>query len=135
MSTPTYYLDIDEGFPAAHQLHGKDSPCARLHGHNWKVRVRLCSTTLDEFGFIADFFDVRAWLREQVIEPLDHQFLNELPQFKDVPTTSEHIVRWIFDTLNAQIDDKFPGLKLISVRLWETEDFATTISISPEGVL
>lgn len=132
MAKSTYYLDIDEGFPAAHQLHGKDSPCARLHGHNWKVRVRLSGTTLDEFGFLADFFDVRSWIRAEVIEPLDHQFLNELPQFQGVPTTSEHIVRWIFETLKEQVGTKFPGLSIVSVRLWETEDFATTITQEAE---
>lgn len=135
MSDLTYYLDVHETFPAAHQVHGTDTPCARLHGHNWKVRVRLSGSKLDDIGYLADFHEVRKWVRLHIINPLDHQFLNELPEFQNINTTCEHILKWMFETLSNNITATFPTLQLVSVQLWENDDFTLTLTQQSEGAI
>lgn len=60
-------------FSAAHFLLSHEK-CARLHGHNYKVRVEASSTLLSEDQMVVDFFTVRSAVRS-VCEPLDHRVL------------------------------------------------------------
>lgn len=135
MQNLIYYLDVHESFPAAHQVHGTNSLCSRLHGHNWKVRVRLSGRKLDDTGYLADFYDVRCWVREHIINPLDHQFLNELPQFKHINTTCELILHWMYQTLKDNIKTRFPSLDLHSVQLWENDVFTVSLGEASQGAL
>ncbi|MFO0555028.1 MAG: 6-carboxytetrahydropterin synthase [Polyangiaceae bacterium] len=56
----------------AHHVRGHAGPCISLHGHTWKLEVKLASRELDEQGFVVDF-DL---LHEHVLVPcfdlLDH---------------------------------------------------------------
>lgn len=53
-------------FCAAHRLLGHEGTCARLHGHNYVVRVMVEAEELDSVGRVADFSvvkrDVGGWL-------------------------------------------------------------------------
>lgn len=60
-------------FSAAHFLLSHEK-CARLHGHNYKVRVEASSTFLDEKQMVVDFFTVRHAVKS-VCEHLDHRVL------------------------------------------------------------
>lgn len=65
-------------FSASHQLGGlPDShPCARLHGHNYRVRVEVQGEP-DAVGFVFDYNGLAplgAWLKEN----LDHRHLNDV---------------------------------------------------------
>jgi 6-pyruvoyltetrahydropterin/6-carboxytetrahydropterin synthase len=88
----TYSITKDFAFSAAHHLAGLPAthPCARLHGHNYRVRVRLTAPLLDDVGFVMDYGDMAPfgrWLDETV----DHHDLNEVV---DVPNpTAEHLAR------------------------------------------
>jgi 6-pyruvoyltetrahydropterin/6-carboxytetrahydropterin synthase len=128
MKNIIYYLDVHESFAAAHQVFGTDSPCNRLHGHNFKLHVRLSGKYLDSTGYLVDFYKVRLWVRGAIIEPLDHRFLNELAVFNGINTTCENIVTWIYNTLEMSVGSVFPELRLESVKLWENDIFSVTIS-------
>lgn len=69
-------------FAASHQLHGlpDDHQCARLHGHNYVVRLELASETLTEIGFVRDFGDLRLF-KDYLDECLDHRHLNDALPF------------------------------------------------------
>lgn len=133
MKNLIYDIDVHETFPAAHQVHGTAGPCSRLHGHNWKVRVRLSGSKLDNVGYLADFYEVRKWVRLHIISPLDHQFINQLPEFNHINPTCEHILKWMFETLSKNIKVSFPMLELVSVQLWENEDFTLTLTQRSQG--
>lgn len=65
-----------------------ESPCQRLHGHNWKITIYCKSETLDQNGMVVDFKAIK----EKVHNRLDHQNLNEVFDFNP---TAENIARWI----------------------------------------
>jgi len=73
---------------AAHQLKlTYESPCSRLHGHNWVVVVEVSSEELDENGMVIDFTHIK-----EVVKQLDHQNINKVVGFNP---TAELIAKWI----------------------------------------
>ncbi|MHA1631412.1 MAG: 6-pyruvoyl trahydropterin synthase family protein [Candidatus Freyarchaeota archaeon] len=71
-----YRLTVERAdltFSAAHFLL-KHEKCARLHGHNYKVRVEVASDLLDGKHMVIDFFSIRE-LARKACEPLDHRVL------------------------------------------------------------
>lgn len=91
----TYSIEKDFAFSASHKLHGlpRDHQCARLHGHNYVVRVRLTSPLLDTAGFVLDYAKL-APFKEWVDDTVDHRDLNEvLPELPN--PTAEHMARYL----------------------------------------
>jgi 6-pyruvoyltetrahydropterin/6-carboxytetrahydropterin synthase len=99
------------GFEAAHRLPNvpADHKCARLHGHSFRVEVRVAGEVGATTGWVMDFADVRAAC-EPVRLALDHYYLNEVEGLEN--PTSEHIARWIWCRLEAPL----PGLAAVVVR-------------------
>ena len=64
----------------AHALRNYKGRCENVHGHNWKVRVVIEGEKLDATGMLVDFLDVKSLMGE-IIDRIDHQFLNEIPPF------------------------------------------------------
>ena len=88
-----YYVKKTFDFSAAHHLClDYESPCTRLHGHNWKVTVECKAENLDPNGMVVDF----AVIKRTVIDRLDHRVLNEQLDFNP---TAENIARWIVGTV------------------------------------
>lgn len=114
-----YEVSITSRFSAAHQLKEFQGGCERLHGHNWKVEVTVGCTTLDEAGLVMDFRELKKHTLE-VLDRLDHHFLNELEPFRSVNPSSENIARYLFDTLSGRVNDD--RLKVSRVKAWESED-------------
>jgi 6-pyruvoyltetrahydropterin/6-carboxytetrahydropterin synthase len=90
-------------FEAAHRLDGlpEGHKCARLHGHSYRVKVRLEKSVLDEHGFVRDYGDldiVNAWIQGT----LDHQDLNQVCDF---PTTAEKLAEWIYGLFKKRIPE------------------------------
>ena len=108
-----YKLTIHTRFSAAHFLQDYPGACAQVHGHNWKVEVRVQAEELDESGMAIDFHDLKARTRE-IVEGLDHRYLNDLPAFQRQNPTAENIARLIFEEARAL------HLPVAAVRLWET---------------
>ena len=114
-----YFLSVETSFSAAHQIKGHEGSCKRLHGHNWKVQVEVSAEKLDKLGIAIDFQKLRA-LTKQVLNILDHQYLNQLSPFKEMNPTAENLASYIYE----QIDSKLPGgIKMKQVSLWEGEKY------------
>jgi 6-pyruvoyltetrahydropterin/6-carboxytetrahydropterin synthase len=113
-----YEVKIVTQFAAAHRLENFNGKCEGLHGHNWKVEVFLAGTTLDETGLLMDFGVVKARTKE-MLEEIDHKYLNELPAFADCNPSSENLARYLYERLGAIFDRD--GVKVQRVNVWESD--------------
>ena len=114
-----YNIMVEGKFSAAHNLRGYKGKCEKLHGHNWRIEAVFSGEKLNKQGTLMDFQKARGKL-EQVLKNLDHTYLNELPAFKKINSTSENIARYIFTRLESISSDK--NLQLKRVTVWETEN-------------
>ena len=118
-----YLLIVREDFSAAHRLLSTEGKCAELHGHNWKVEVQVRAEELDQSGMAIDFHDLKARTRE-IVEGLDHRYLNDLPAFQRQSPTAENIARHIYEGLARRLGTG--RVALDQVRVWESETTAAT---------
>ena len=105
------------GVSAAHKLDlPYDSPCQRLHGHFWNIRIEI---TIDinqvnqKTGMILDFGKVK-----ETFNRYDHQYLN---QFFEQPT-AENISIKILKLLKELLIREKIIYKKILVEVKETEN-------------
>jgi len=113
-----YELKITSHFAAAHQLRALKGGCENLHGHNWKVEVAVAGDRLGDDGLLVDFRVIKD-LTKQIIDELDHKFLNEIEPFKSAEPSSENIARHIFKTLAERLNNL--GIHVSRVTAWESE--------------
>lgn len=111
-------------FSASHRLVGHDGPCARLHGHNYRVDVTVAggvATHGPKAGMVMDLADLKhIW--DTVMEPqLDHRHLNETIAG---PTTTEHLAYYIYSGMAHLV--AAAGAKLASVTVYETDTGSAT---------
>jgi len=74
----------------------EDHPCARVHGHTFRVRLTVSGPVDPRSGFVVDFGDVQRAFAP-VHEALDHRYLNDIPGLEN--PTSEHLAAWIWNAL------------------------------------
>jgi 6-pyruvoyltetrahydropterin/6-carboxytetrahydropterin synthase len=118
-----YELMIEDTFSSAHQLRGYKGKCEALHGHNWKVQIHVSAERLNEIDIAVDFHDLKKWTKE-VLEQLDHGFLNEIFPFTEINPSSENIARWIFESLKKKINTDH--VRLSAVTVWESDSASAT---------
>ncbi|MDR2141995.1 MAG: 6-carboxytetrahydropterin synthase QueD [Deltaproteobacteria bacterium] len=119
-------MKVTNRFAAAHNLREFHGRCEELHGHNWFVEVRVRAKELDRTGLVMDFGTIKKLLNE-VLDLLDHKYLNELEYFKVDNTSSENIARFIFRQMALKIGEASAGrVKLHSVSAWENESSCAT---------
>jgi len=114
-----FEVSVRGKFSAAHRLRGYEGKCSRIHGHNWYVEVHLQSEKLSETGMVIDFGELKGILGE-VLDKLDHRFINGTPPFDRINPTSENMARWIFQQLKARISD-LEGVRISKVIVQESE--------------
>ncbi len=96
------------------------------HGHNYVIEVTLEGDPDPVTGMVFDLRELKEIINEEVVDPMDHRFLNcEVPPFNNpksriVPTT-ENLVIEIWKRLHARLGSA-PNAKLKNVRLFETAD-------------
>ncbi|MCX7950477.1 MAG: 6-carboxytetrahydropterin synthase QueD [Clostridiales bacterium] len=101
-------------FDAAHNLihyHGK---CERLHGHTYKLVVKL-EGTLDHEGMVYDFVELKKVVKERVIDKFDHAYLNDIIE----QPTAENIAIYVWNQLYDVL--KRDNCRLYEVEVWETK--------------
>ena len=98
-----------------------------MHGHNWKVEVEVCGNKLDNIGMVIDFKEIRNKTND-VVNQLDHRFLNDLDSFKEINPTAENIAKYIYTELSIILNKKQVEVK--SIKLWETDKSAVTFTKS-----
>ena len=118
-----YTLTTMVEFSSAHTLVGHSGPCKKMHGHNWKVEVKITGEKLDKIGMVVDFKEIRK-ATNLVVDELDHEFLNNLEPFSEDNPTAENIARYIFTKLSEEFSNK--NVKVNSIKLWETDKSAVS---------
>jgi 6-pyruvoyltetrahydropterin/6-carboxytetrahydropterin synthase len=90
------------------------------HGHNYVVEVTLEGDPDPVTGMVFDLKELKDVVNREVVEPMDHRFLNyEVKPFDRLVPTVENVAVEIWNRL-AQ---KFPNqTRLKNIRLYETED-------------
>jgi 6-pyruvoyltetrahydropterin/6-carboxytetrahydropterin synthase len=114
-----FLLSAEATFSAAHTLPGVDM-CARMHGHNWRVRVtvRIDAGRLDAHGMGVDFRVLEQMTREAVTD-FEHRYLNELEAFVGRVPSAETIARVVAERLEARLGGHPSGARVAEVELWE----------------
>ncbi len=92
------------------------------HGHNYVLEVTLEGEPDPATGMVFDLKRLKDVLTREVVEPMDHRFLNrEVPPFDRVVPTTENLAIEIWRRLAARLGEN--GTRLHGVRVYETEDF------------
>jgi len=102
-------------FEAAHSLPNvpPGHRCRRLHGHSYRVELKLEGPVDPATGFVADFFEIEKAFAP-LLARLDHQCLNEVEGLEN--PTAENIAVWIWQRIKPVL----PDLCVVLVR--ETQD-------------
>mgnify|MGYP000579870817 CR=1 FL=1 len=64
-------------FDAAHYLPAYNGKCEHLHGHTYKLVVKVEGTP-DHEGMVIDFIKLKNLVKEEVLAHLDHACLNDI---------------------------------------------------------
>ncbi len=118
MSGYAYTVSAQAHDDAAHFLRNYKGKCAKLHGHRYVVEAVVQLTELDESGIAFDFADLKSALRA-LADGLDHENLNELPQFAGVETSAENQARYFFEELRRSLPEPAAS-GLLYARVWES---------------
>ena len=103
-------------FCASHRLRLYDGSLEPLHGHNWRVQVRVTAEKLDAIGVVMDFHELERAV-DLVIGPLHNRHLNEVPPFDRINPSAENVAVHIGTTLSLPA-----GVLLLSTEVWETDE-------------
>ena len=122
-----YHLSIITSFAAAHNLLHYQGDCENLHGHNWKVEVTVSAESLDKSGLGIDFKILKKHTRE-VMNYLDHKYLNDLEAFKNISPSSEQIARFIFEQLEKSLQEYEVIVQKVTV--WESDNAYAAYTLS-----
>ncbi len=129
-----YFLQSEASFDAAHFLKGYDGKCKNIHGHRWRIVVKLSGDRLiptgPKSGMLLDFGDLKAALNS-LADEFDHALLVEAGTLKEstvkalqdedfrlifLPfrTTAENFSRYFYERLTKM------GLTPSEVQVYET---------------
>jgi 6-pyruvoyltetrahydropterin/6-carboxytetrahydropterin synthase len=101
-------------FEAAHRLPHHPGKCRELHGHSYRLVVTVDRKVAPESGMAIDFADLKQIVRREVVDRLDHTYVND----KIDNPTAEVMAVWIWNALGASLAG------LAEVELWETKTCA-----------
>jgi len=94
--------------------------CRNTHGHNYRLEVTVRGAVDPASGFFGNVMDLKALVDELVVDPCEHQLLNELPLFDEVITTMEGIAARIWEVVEDPLAER--GMELYEILVAETDD-------------
>jgi len=125
-------------FEMAHALWHYDGLCKHIHGHSYKLFITIIGEpNMDsgdpKFGMVLDFADLKAAVKEPIVDYFDHALVVYREAVKDLPEhstemfdkvhvfefqpTCENLVLYIVEKIRPALSTM---VKLHSVRLYET---------------
>ena len=122
-----YQISVEQHFDAAHSLRGYQGKCEALHGHRFKVVVKISASALDEVGLAYDFTVLKQHLAD-ILSKFDHTCLNDVPPFDKINPSSENIASTIYNELKLKVAGA--PVSLSCVEVWESPD--SRVAYSPD---
>ena len=120
-----YEVIITQPFTAAHRLKLYDGEWEPLHGHNYKVEVRLAGKDLDRIEVLIDFLEVKKELQD-FLKEIDYSFLNENLKLEGRNPSAEVVAYWLFKRMQGKI--QHPVARVKKVTVFESEVCAASYS-------
>jgi 6-pyruvoyltetrahydropterin/6-carboxytetrahydropterin synthase len=115
-----FEISVEQTFAAAHALRNYKGRCENVHGHNFRVRVKIEGERLDEAGLLVYFLDLKARMGA-VIEHLDHQYLNEIPPFDVKNPSAENLAEYFYHEISVHLPETATPVSIREVTVWETD--------------
>ena len=89
------------------------------HGHNYTLEVTVKGQVDQRSGFVVDLKELKEVMNREVIEAVDHRFLNkEVAEFHDRIPTTENLAITIWTWLKPKLN----VAQLHRIRVYETPD-------------
>jgi len=99
-------------FESAHLLPNHPGKCRNLHGHSYVLDVTVDRVVDSQSGMAIDFADMKMIVKAEVIDILDHKYINDIME----NPTAEVMAVWIWKRLYRPL----PGL--VEIELHETRN-------------
>ncbi len=112
-----YEIVAEKHFDAAHFLRGYQGKCEALHGHRFRVVVRVSASRLDDIGIAYDFAELKQHLND-ILSKFDHTCLNDVPPFDKINPSSENIAATIYNELQRKLTGA--PVSISSIEVWES---------------
>lgn len=123
-------------FETAHAISGYEGLCRNIHGHSYELHVTVRARNLkagfiDKPGFLVDFKEIKAVVKEEVVNYFDHRlfvseaYLAKHPNIADLENlevwayepSAENILLFILEKLNRALPEH---IYIHNMRLYET---------------
>ena len=87
---------------AAHRLPNvpPGHKCANLHGHSFRIEIRISGPVDPNLGWVIDFADI-AKAFQPLHDQLDHKYLNDIEGLSN--PTSENLAKWLWRHLQPSL--------------------------------
>ena len=122
-----YQVIVEQHFDAAHFLRDYQGKCEALHGHRYRVLVRVKAARVDDIGLSYDFTVLKRQLAD-ILARFDHTCLNDVPPFNEINPSAENIASTIYHDIQPELTEA--PVSLSAVEVWETPE--NGVSYSPD---
>ena len=114
-----YEIIVEKHFEAAHYLRGYKGKCENMHGHRYRIVVKIKADKLNDIGLAYDFTDLKRHLND-ILERFDHTCLNDIVPFDKINPSAENIASTIYNELKEKLSDD--PISLTGVEAWESPE-------------
>ncbi len=114
-----YEISVEKHFDAAHYLRGYKGKCEAMHGHRYRVVVKVKAEKLNDIGLAYDFTDLKRHLND-ILSRFDHTCLNDVAPFDKINPSAENIAVAVYDELKSKL--AADPVTLVSVEAWEAPE-------------
>ena len=122
-----YQVSVEQHFDAAHFLRGYRGKCEALHGHRFRVVVKVTASRVDDVGMAYDFTELKGHLGD-ILSRFDHTCLNDISPFDKINPSSENIATTIYNELQSKLVGV--PVSLACVEVWESPQ--SRVAYSPD---
>jgi len=114
-----YQISVEQHFDAAHYLRGYQGKCENIHGHRYRVVLRVDASGLNDIGLAYDFVVLKKHLAE-VIDRFDHTCLNDVAPFTEINPSAENIAADIYKGLKPRLAGE--PVTISAIEVWESPE-------------